>query len=239
MTDHNEEYYRQKYLKYKAKYLTLETQVAGGLFNVLKSMNGFYFIFHKNIDNAQIIYTDDKIKNMIPKVSNSTKISIGLTDISMFMRNEHQIDKLFEDAIIVRLYLDKDIYMFDICEYIYYGSKKKTLTINATEIINDKLPDIYFKDINIFIKSLNLEDPRVKNILTLLQNKSITKLIKYYETPQNIDEKIQTLIEAKKVGELDLTKLIPELTHVFIVSDIKKQTLPPRVSMNIKNIKIL
>ena len=65
------------------------------------------------------------------------------------------------------------------------------------------------------------------------------KLIKYYETPKEIDEKMQTLIEAEKVVELNFTELIPELTHVFIVSDIKKQKIPPRVSMNIKNIKIL
>ena len=43
----NQVYY-EKYLKYKRKYL--ELQVAGGLFDTLKALNGYYLIFHKNVD---------------------------------------------------------------------------------------------------------------------------------------------------------------------------------------------
>ena len=118
MEEQTNEYYRQKYLKYKAKYLALETQVAGGLIDVLKSMNGFYFIFHKNIDKTQIIdeknkKIDVKIQNMIPD-EKPTSISIGVTDIPIFMKNAHQINTLFKDAIIVRLYKSKDTFIFDI-----------------------------------------------------------------------------------------------------------------------------
>jgi len=163
------------------------------------------------------------------------------------MNNREQIQTIFKDSVIVRIYEDKKQHYFDICEYANYGSRKRTLTINLNQYFiqkNKKSFDILGAEIN------NLElkiDTNNLDILKAIQSFCIRELNIYYDVPINnlpkyiilpefkkVD-KTKSLLDNKLVDSIDFT-LISYLTHVFILNKITKSI--SNVSFNVRNIQL-
>ena len=180
MTDHNEEYYRQKYLKYKAKYLALQEQSGSGFASAIKaflSLNGTYLIFHRFTEFDKI---NEFMEDYIPIDNNKKNVKINRTILGQFdqQSNKKILEHIFNDSIIVHIYkpLLSSKHHIEIAEFGHYLSERAKLDFNLTEYLQ-KNNLFKTKDVAEILKQINNNDVE---ILTKIQNFCIGKLNTYY-----------------------------------------------------------
>lgn len=181
MTDHNEEYYRQKYLKYKVKYLALQEQSGSGFASAIKaflSLNGTYLIFHRFTEFDKI---NEFMKDYIPIDNNKKNVKINRTILGQFDQKSNKtiLEHIFNDSIIVHIYtpLLSSKHLIEIAEFDHYLSKRAKLDFNLTEYLQKN--NLLFNTTNVqqILNQINNNDVQ---ILTKIQNFCIEKLNTYY-----------------------------------------------------------
>jgi hypothetical protein len=215
MNEQNEEYYRQKYLKYKAKYLALQEQSGSGFASAIKaflSLNGTYLIFHNT--DFTTININNFMKDYIPIDNNNKNVTINIDILKKFdgESNKQLFEKIFNNSVIVHIYkpllsISND-YHIEIAEFNHYLSKKAKIDLNFTKYLKNNLSlfnnvtnVINVTDVQEILNKINNNNDDVKKILTIIQNFSIKKLNEYYH------EKIQSSgIGKPKISLIDYYK---------------------------------
>jgi hypothetical protein len=258
MNEQNEEYYRQKYLKYKAKYLALQEQSGSGFVSAIGaflSLNGTYLIFHRFTEFDKI---NEFMKNYIPNDEKKT-VTIDKNTLKKFDDeiNKPILGHIFNHSVIVHIYkhLISKNYHIEIAEFNNYFSKKTKLDFNLTEFFKDAKNKKIFKvqDIAEFENKITKND---KELLTIIQNFCMKKLNSYYHDKKLFEYYRRKYGNVNHITNYDyffgpdnedvILKVIqsnftftPILSHVFIMDEIKKSVLPPAyVQFKVRNVKL-
>ena len=194
MEEQTEEYYRQKYLKYKAKYLALQEQSGG-----LTTKSGIYYLF-VNTTNKDLFKIGSKIKSTLTK--KEIKSFPSLKDMK----------KMFPDGVLIN---DKLLTI----EYFNAPLKKK---INVNQLFYKFLDEKCFLNPNEADKLTLAFEQSIKNInmymiFKLIDIESINKVYKIRINPLGKNE----LLEEMSINiDTDVDKLFEELNKNICIDRV-------------------